>query len=294
MLSEIVKTAMLGTERSFPAKENLPTFMHEQYDRIVESSHSKEDKYLKISALFFQIHQTSAKANVFLDLINTAPDEEKKYISEKVNTMFRSFLKKDHKIMLIFSMKIFEKVEKIVHPIVVPQLLDMVYNKMEWRNTVANVCGNRANWLAEFNPRWKSVLNQEDNLEKIAKKAEKNKNDKETEVFLAYSKAEQYALLETYAKSDMTFYNYLKMLLTEDFIRFPADFSMKIWVELQKRYSGQPQNFYHFLALHLHSSLKMELMEQTNASHQSVGIHPNTAREMLEIMLDRDTIISNC
>jgi hypothetical protein len=294
MLSEIVKIAMLGTERSFPAKENLPTFLHEQYDRIFQSENNKEDKYLKISALFFQIHQTSAKANVFLEKINTAPDEQKKYISEKVNTMFRSYLKKDNKIMLIFSMKMFEKVEKIVHPIVVPHLLDMVYGKIEWRNTVANVCGNRANWLVEFNTRWKNILNQDDNLEKIAKKADKNKSDKETEEFLKYSKTEQYALVDTYNKSDMLFYNYLKMLLTEDFIRFPADFSMQIWVELQKRYGGQQPNFYHFLALHLHSSLKMEVMEQTNASHQSVGVHPNIAREMLEIMLDRDTIVSDC
>ncbi len=294
MLSEIAKTAMLGTERSFPAKESLPTSMYEQYDRIVQSDYTKEDKFLKISTLFFQIHQTSAKSAIFLEKTNTAPEEQKPYISEKINTMFWTYLKKDNKIMLLFALKIFEKAEKIVHPIVIPQLLDMVYSKVEWRNTVANVCGNRAQWLAEFNPRWKNILNQEDNLEKVLKKQEKNKSDKATEAFLKYSQSEQYALFETYSKSDTELYNYFKMLLTEDFIRFSADFSLKIWTELQKRYCGQQQNFYHFLALHLHSSLKMEVMEQTNAAHQSTGVHPNIAREMLEIMLDRDTIVQDC
>jgi Family of unknown function (DUF5691) len=291
MLPELIKTAMLGTERSFPQKENLPNFLHPAYERIMSSDATREDKYLKISALFFQIHQTSSKDIVFTEKINIAPLEEKAYISEKASRLLRQYLKKDDKLMILFALKCFEKVEKIVPPYLVPTLLDKAYTRMEWRALIAKSTGNRAVWLSQFDKRWQNVLDLEANNEKLAKKSEKVKISKEEETFRALNKIEQYALLEEMTKNDIGFYQYLKMLMTEDFVRFPQDFSQKIYAEFQKRYCSQGKEFYQNIALHLHSSLKSDLMEQTNQSYNSVGLFPNTAREMLEILMDRDDLL---
>ena len=292
MLAPIIKTAILGTERSFPEKILFPTFLHPTYDRIMQRSESKEAKFLKLSAYVFQIQQAANKPldNTFAS--EKTPAETRPYASEKANFMFRSFLKKENKLLIIFGLRMFEKVDKLVSPYEIPTLLDLAYTKMEWRETILCVCGNRAEWLLQYNLRWKIIFDKEATAEKIAKKSEKQKKTELETTLASLSSPDQYALVDTYLSIDVMFYRYLDALMNENFIRFSADFSLKVFQEINKRYCGQSLDFYQNVALHLHSSLKSELLEQTNQSFQNIGIHPNTAREMLEILMDRDDFIS--
>jgi hypothetical protein len=292
MLAAIIKTAILGTERSFPEKTLFPTFLHDTYDDIMRSDLSQEAKFLKLSAYTFQIQQTATKSQMHHLVNEETPAEELPYASEKANFMFRNFVKKENKLLLIFALRMFEKAEKLVSPYEIPALLDLAYTKMEWRATIVAVCGKRAEWLSQFNIRWKPIFDLEANAEKLLKKSEKQKQTNIETTFSGLSMAEKYALMETYLSIDSMFYQYLDTLMSEDFIRFPADFSLRIFQEINKRYCGQGLHFYQNMALHLHSSLKSELLEQTNQSYQNTGIHPNIAREMLEVLMDRDDFIN--
>lgn len=292
MLAEIIKTAILGTERSFPQKELFPAFLHDTYSKIMQSDVSQEAKFLKLSAYIFQIQQTATKSQTHYLLTEKTPSEERPYTSEKANRMFRNFVKKENKLLIIFGLRMFEKAEKLVSPYEIPALLDLAYTKMEWRATIVAVCGKRAEWLSQFNVRWKPIFDLEANAEKLLKKNEKQKKTVIETDLSGLTKLQSYALLDTYLAIDSMFYRYLDTLMSEDFNRFPADFSMRVFQEINKRYCGQSPDFYQNLALYLHSSLKSELLEQTNQPFQNTGIHPNTAREMLEILMDRDDLIN--
>ena len=293
MLAPIIKTAILGTERSFPEKTLFPTFLHTTYDKIMQNDAlTREAKFLKLSAYVFQIQQTATKPQTHFFTSEKTPAEERSYASEKTNRMFRAFLKKDNKLLIIFALRMLEKMEKLVSPYEIPGLLDLAYTKMEWRETILNVCGKRAEWLAAYNPRWKPIFDLEANAEKLAKKNEKQKKTAIENDLENLGRLEQFALMDSYLSIDITFYHYLNALMTADFNRFSADFSTKIFYEINKRHCSQSLDFYQNLALHLHSSLKSELLELTNLSHQSTGIHPNIAREMLEILMDRDDFFS--
>jgi hypothetical protein len=292
MLAAIIKTAILGTERSFPEKILFPTFLHDTYDEIMRSDISKEAKFLRLSAYTFQIQQTATKSQKHYLVSEKTPQEERPHASEKANFMFRNFLKKENKLLVIFGLRMFEKAEKLVSPYEIPALLDLAYTKMEWRATIVAVCGKRAEWLSQFNIRWKPIFDLEANAEKLIKKSEKQKKTTMETAFAGLSTVQCYALIDTYLSIDSMFYHYLDALMNENFTRFPADFSLKIFQEINKRYCGQSPDFYQNIALHLHSSLKSELLEQTNQSFQNTGIHPNIAREMLENLMDRDDFIN--
>ena len=292
MLAPIIKTAILGTERSFPEKILFPIFLHATYDRIMKNENlSREAKFLKLSAYVFQIQQTATKPQTHFFTNEKPLVEERLYASEKINRMFRAFLKKDNKLLIIFALRILEKTEKLVSPYEIPVLLDMAFTKIEWRETILNVCGKRAEWLATYNPRWKPIFDLEANAEKLAKRNEKQKKTVIEAELGNLSRLEQLALMYSYLAIDVTFYHYLNALMTTDFIQFSADFSLKVFQEINKRYCSQSLDFYQNLALHLHSSLKSELLELTNLAHQNTGINPNTAREMLEILMDRDDFL---
>ena len=292
MLAAIIKTAILGTERSFPEKTLFPAFLHTTYDKIMQSDCSREAKFLKLSAYVFQIQQTATKPQINTFLNEKAPTETRPYASEKANFMFRSFLKKENKLLIIFALRMFKKSNKLVSPFEIPTLLDLAYTKMEWRETIVNVCGNRAEWLLQFNSRWKPIFDLEATLEKLVKKNEKQKKTELETTLAELPLTEQYALMDTYLSIDIMFYRYLYTLMNENFVRFPADFSLKVFQEINNRHCGQSLDFYQNIALHLHSSLKSELLEQTNQSFQNSGIHPNIAREMLEILMDRDDLVN--
>jgi Family of unknown function (DUF5691) len=289
MLQSVLKTAMLGTEKSFPAKDDFPPFLHLTYEKIMASDLTIEGKFLRLATYALHIEAATASLQKNTTSLPLPPTEDFIYVEKKVNQLLGAALEKKQLPMTMYIVQNANKQQKLVSPYHIPALLSLAEKNIEFRTAILNVCGKRAQWLATFYPKWEKLFDEAANIEKLMKKEKKVVKTVMEDTLSELSRADKYAYLKN-IKHDADFYAYFDVLLNKDFHRFPADFSLEIWSLLQKKHANKDISFYQTLALHLHSTVKMELMEQTNMSHQYIGITPTIARQMLDLMMDRDMI----
>lgn len=150
---EIVNKALLGSEKASLTPADLPAEIAKEFE--VEASSEKEDTFLKISALAYQFRQSGAlPIKATHTALPEAAPELRPYCPEKANAILNTLLEEELIALLGFWLRLCLSKEQLVHPEMIPSLLNISRRRKEFRNIIMRVVGERGKWLCSLNPDW--------------------------------------------------------------------------------------------------------------------------------------------
>ncbi|MFT3705471.1 MAG: DUF5691 domain-containing protein [Agriterribacter sp.] len=153
---EMVKNAMIGTDKKQPGSTLLPQVLAKQADIIQQNaSLDKEEQFLQLAAVAFNYRQSGSmpviKAGIDLE---AAPAEEKKYCTTETIQHLKNILSEESMPLLQLWLEHCAAKEQIVLPTVVPTLLSIGVRQKKMQELIHSCCGKRGEWLAKFNAEW--------------------------------------------------------------------------------------------------------------------------------------------
>ena len=160
--SNIINTAMIGTDKKMISDNELPSALTEMVSLIrLNDQIDKEEKFLQIAALALNYRQAGVqplhKETVRLQ---PSPAEEKSYCSKSALQVLKDIQSEDSIPLLKFWLQQAEAKRQLVHPELIPSLLAAGAQTKSLQILVAVCCGKRGEWLSRFNELWNFSLNQ--------------------------------------------------------------------------------------------------------------------------------------
>jgi hypothetical protein len=155
-LQEIIKSALLGTEKYLPNTED--PLLQEVQQQITQKQEDKEDGFLKLAAAFFLMQEAGRKLPTQSYRHENAPTEAWGKISEKAAFLVASLIKGQQEQALLYALERCRQKQKLLSPDLVPVLLEMALKQKQIRSYL-DVCGSKGRWLAGINTEW-AVLYQ--------------------------------------------------------------------------------------------------------------------------------------
>ncbi|QES89886.1 DUF5691 domain-containing protein [Rhizosphaericola mali] len=133
---EIVKTALLGTDRYQP---NLQFDFSDIMQKIEAKAADKESRFLQQTATYFMVKAASIPlSDVAVEDLETHDSE--KYISESTQKILQSALNEDNQVLLQYCFYLFQKRKEIITPYLVPDILEK-YASANQRQEILPLCG---------------------------------------------------------------------------------------------------------------------------------------------------------
>ena len=156
MLQELVKAAMMGTSKYVPTA--VPVLLQEVNDKITATSEDREDAFLKLAAAYLLLEEAGSKLSVNTNRQPTAPEEPKLFVSAQASALLQQFIKnKEEPLVDYFIFRCLTS-EKVVLPVLLPELLTRAVEKKQQRGQLLQACGTRGKWLSGINPLWQKLL----------------------------------------------------------------------------------------------------------------------------------------
>jgi hypothetical protein len=156
MENEIVHTAMLGTGKKGIDINSLAPEITEAATPIQQQSLDTEDQYLQIAALAFNYRQCGIAALPKQSMaIEKALPETLPYCSTQSTQLLNNILDTDSISLLQLWLDACINHQQIVQPDAIPNLLEKAVRHKTIRTAVATCCGNRGQWLSNYNNAWK-------------------------------------------------------------------------------------------------------------------------------------------
>ncbi|GAA4443503.1 DUF5691 domain-containing protein [Pontibacter saemangeumensis] len=156
MLSEIIKSAMMGTSKFVPTA--LPPVMQEANEKIIAASEDREDIFLKLTAGYLLLEEAGKKLPENSFWLPVAPEEDKQFVSAEASALLNQFLKNKEDVLTEYFIYRCQVKGKVVLPALLPELLNRAVEKKHQRAQFLQVCGTRGTWLAGINPQWQQLL----------------------------------------------------------------------------------------------------------------------------------------
>jgi len=115
----------------------------------------KEDQFLQIAALTFNVRQSGQKPLHQLTA-NWAPAvaETKPYCSQQSAQVLKDILEEESQPLLTLWLERCIAAKQIATPELIPILFNRATQHKNIRQAVATTCGRRGEWLSRFNPAW--------------------------------------------------------------------------------------------------------------------------------------------
>ena len=154
MLPEILKTAMIGTEKTLPTANTA--LLKEIEAQIAASREDKEDAFLKLTAAYLLLQEAGRQVPVIDHQHPAVPQEHKQYIAAEATSLLNQLVKTKESILLEYALYRCTAKEKVVRPDLVPALLSLASATKE-NSHYLKACGERGRWLARLNDSWKSL-----------------------------------------------------------------------------------------------------------------------------------------
>ena len=151
--NDIIHTAMLGTSKKTPDSAALPAAL--QQGMVQLPATEPEETFLQIAALAYNFRQCSvAPAAAPVSSTAAAGPESLAYCSTQSIVLLTAILNIDSTSLLQLWLQACQQNGQIVQPDIVPQLLETAVKQKSLRTSIAACCGNRGQWLCQFNPAW--------------------------------------------------------------------------------------------------------------------------------------------
>lgn len=154
---EIIDKALLGSEKAMVGIEDIPAIISSEYD--LKLSGEKQEDFLMLSAMVYQFRHSGARPiNATAVTSSEAPEEEKPYCSSQSNTVLKGVLDEDLPSLLRIWLQQCVAKNKIVHPEVLPRLIELAKSNQGLHEMITEVMGKRGQWLCSLNGEWNSLL----------------------------------------------------------------------------------------------------------------------------------------
>ncbi|MFY7963385.1 MAG: DUF5691 domain-containing protein [Chitinophagaceae bacterium] len=154
--NQIVQTAVIGTEKKQIDPNTLASDFAVPATTIIENTTiDREERFLQVATLAFSYRQSGFeplhKPNISTDV---CPEETKYYCSDMALQTLKDILFEDSNSLLKIWLKKCNQHQQIIHPSVLPDLLNKAVQQKNLREDIVNCCGNRGKWLMQFNKDW--------------------------------------------------------------------------------------------------------------------------------------------
>jgi len=160
--SNIINTAMIGTDKKMIGAADLPSELDEAIIQIQgNEAIDKEEKFLQIASLAFSYRQAGVmplrKETIS---ISQSPTEEKMYCNAATMQALKDIQSSESIPLLKFWLQLCDEKNKIVQPEIIPSLLAEGVQQKKLQTLIAACCGKRGEWLSRFNESWNFSQNQ--------------------------------------------------------------------------------------------------------------------------------------
>lgn len=163
--SQVIHTALLGTEKKTLRKEDVDEYLAQSLDHVAVQSGDKEEAFLQTASLVYNARQCGfvplKKETV---LLPQAEAEEKTYASPVAHAVLSDILDTGSTALFQFWLEQCIEANRIVKPDFLPYLLNSATKRKELRHLVKACGGKRGEWLVQFNQEWKwnEAVNEEE------------------------------------------------------------------------------------------------------------------------------------
>jgi len=154
--NNIINVAMIGTDKKTIDALDLPEHLKTPTETILTNeSIDKEEQYFQMSALAFNYRQCGVlplfKEQVTLE---AAPAEDRLYCKPTAQQVLRDIISFENITLLNFWLQHCMSHHQIIHPEMVPALMEIGTQQKALQTAIATCCGKRGAWLAKFNEAW--------------------------------------------------------------------------------------------------------------------------------------------
>ncbi len=154
MQEEIIKTALLGTEKYQPGFGSIPV-LKVLTDKIAETKSDKEDELLKNAAIVF-LYEESGQSAIQSNLtVEECPEETNELANDLIATLIRSSLLTKDDILFEYLIHYCIKEGKVLPSVLTPDVLDKALENKKKAEKLLLVCGETGKWLYRLNPKWR-------------------------------------------------------------------------------------------------------------------------------------------
>jgi len=152
MITEILKAALLGTDRHMP---EVPPAAPEIFTKIQALPTSKEDRFLKM-AFASLLHEEAGSKPLTVDShVPECPPESHPVVAGRLAALLQSALKDQNDVLFAFLVFRVGQRNEVVQPQLVSTLLDKALETKYDKQKLIDICGATGQWLCNLNPRWK-------------------------------------------------------------------------------------------------------------------------------------------
>jgi len=145
MVEEIIKTALLGTDRYItPSGLGFSDVM----EKIAAKEHDKEARFLKQAAVYFMLQSASLPLEE-LPAYHLPTIENENYISKSAQAVLQYALTENNELLLDYCFGLFEGQNKIITPWLIPDVLEK-YNSGTRRKQLLALCGQVGRELVQL------------------------------------------------------------------------------------------------------------------------------------------------
>ncbi len=161
--NEILKTALLGTDKHMPQASSL---LQETGTKLNALQTDKEDRFLKTaitSLLFEEAGKTAISIN---HTMAECEEETLPIISEGLATLMDVAFKGNDEVLLGYYLYIIHKNKQVITARLIPSALNKAIENKKLAITLVNACGKTGEWLGKLNESWRKFFekSQEDDL----------------------------------------------------------------------------------------------------------------------------------
>jgi hypothetical protein len=151
---EIIKTALLGTDRYVPSEfGEIQPFV----DKLTQKQDNKEALFLKSSFAYFLYTEAGNIPPKQENESLVCPPESLEYLAQTTTENLKScFTANDDEIILYIIQKCYQANKLIPPELVIPCLQKALSNKNN-ASMFLKVCGERGAWLCQLNPEWQKL-----------------------------------------------------------------------------------------------------------------------------------------
>lgn len=152
--NQVVTTAILGTAKKNLDAKDLPADLSQWAVKSVLNA-DKETAFLNTAALAYNFRQCGTIPPTKADTqLAASPEESLAYCSPHMMKVLSQILDEDHMPLLELWLKECIKEHYLVHPQVLPALLDKAQQHSHLQALILGCGGQRATWLSQLNPDW--------------------------------------------------------------------------------------------------------------------------------------------
>lgn len=149
---EIIKTALLGTGKYFPAKEVIPDDL-----LTLLQTNDKEHYFLRLANAVFLYEEAGQESSIIEEQFHNPLNENKASVSASNQRLLKSFIQSNDDLLLHYLIVQCKKHQRVVNPECVPDILNKALQHKHHSMLYTEVCGETGQWLCSLNADWQHL-----------------------------------------------------------------------------------------------------------------------------------------